>query len=1485
MTSTSTLRAALPRLINHLAVLALLLVAGGAYAQGIIYVDTGGSDAYSGTSPNFISGQVDDMGRPIGPVRTVDAAIVRVNETGATEDVISIEANGASGSYAIPTGGFDSDVDDITFTARNSGTFTQVRFTGGGTAVFTADDLAFTSSGGTFLFDDVDFEDGDVDLGTGVVAFVDNANVEVTSTVATGNPTYIGSVYLLYNGDDDFTTGALLPTVFANGSTLEVALNDGGDTDLTLTFDKDISFRTGDFIVQGENNVEGQTTVLGVTTFDLDNVGGEAGNAGDIVIAAGTASSPAIADFSGTTFPEVDSIFNEGTLNFSGTTLQVLGDFINQGTVIGGNIDLNGSMTAEFAPGPGFTINRLRIGNGPNNDPDDINDPKVVTFTEDVILAGNFVVFENATAQIEDQAVTLEGTGNTVIIADGGRVSTDDDGALIFAGDAQEIQGDGMFGNLTVATTDTGIIASGGELEFDGTITLASGGIDIVAGDLSPAASNTDALVVVNFEDTDATILAAGGTFNAADVDFDLSYFGNNVANNRTAADEFDTDNLRDLLVRAEGTLDASGQEGGDISGNVTLTATTPTSASTTNPLTNGANPDLIVIFPDDAGAGDTTEILGSLVVNNDVRLDIVDDSVLSLAGAANTVNGEIEGDAASVLLLQDGVTITSTPATNAFATLDINVELDEDANVTIANPRTIDGTIVSDGDDSLLTLGLGSDNEFSGTALLYGGILNAGNVTGDVALDGGLTLTRSVEFLGDVNVEETLTLGANDLLLTTPGIAFDLDDITEVVATTGAIAFYGNGSTFDGDDASVPNLRFSDDPRTAPSFFGDSYQLVGDAGVTVTNTLRVNAFVATDADDDEVITLVDGGTYVVDSQGGGLVADAAFFGSDPGLVFAGDFNLFVAAEIDTYGSYEVAIVNLFNPGSILTLGAYNSGSFPDYATITSGGAPLLFTFNVQDLTVRQDPLAGTFDDDPTDSNNPTLNLAGHDINVSGDVTMTGSEDYVNVQFDTYGGPVLGRGTSADPIAQIAFVGDSESMLNTPAGVTTLGDGVDYRIAKSQAASITSTTTVSLDGPLAGRAVTGSVDMPVYEYTPILDASTGAIDTTTPVTLNGGAIAFDDQFDTTATEDNDDETLILQSGIFVVGTKDNQQSVYVRLDHENSSALQGFGNTDNGQGFVFANANGTLDQNDASTVLPNSYIGGNVRKRVANIAGLGTPGRVIYPTGEKPDADDMPDYGPFVFDFESSGAGTPFGARQVNVTFVGESPGQNDSLPLADNGDGTTIEGVADFYWLVSTTGPAFGQGTTFNIEARSDDYEITGVTDDLELVRRQAGDVGTNNYVGIGGDASVFQIDLDGADEGDPADDAVIVQESVATTFLGPQGTIITFGLAVSTRPVATDDGVTPTSFALNGNVPNPFRTRTALSFDLSEAAEVSVDVYDTMGRRVASIDKGAMSAGADQRVEIDGTGLASGVYVFRLTVEGATETIVRTGQITLTR
>ena len=178
-------------------------------------------------------------------------------------------------------------------------------------------------------------------------------------------------------------------------------------------------------------------------------------------------------------------------------------------------------------------------------------------------------------------------------------------------------------------------------------------------------------------------------------------------------------------------------------------------------------------------------------------------------------------------------------------------------------------------------------------------------------------------------------------------------------------------------------------------------------------------------------------------------------------------------------------------------------------------------------------------------------------------------------------------------------------------------------------------------------------------------------------------------------------------------------------------------------------------------------------------------------------------------------------------------------------------------------------------------------MSDDIELIRRQAGDVALNPYSAIGGDASVFQIDLDGNDEGDSADDVAVVLEQGAQSFLGPQGTIVTFGLAVSSNPVSNTPGTDelPTDFAVNGTFPNPFSARAELSFDLPEAANVTLEVYDVMGREVLNVNRGGMNAGGDLRIDIDGSTLASGVYVYRLRAEGASETWVRSGQITLAR
>jgi hypothetical protein len=86
-----------------------------------------------------------------------------------------------------------------------------------------------------------------------------------------------------------------------------------------------------------------------------------------------------------------------------------------------------------------------------------------------------------------------------------------------------------------------------------------------------------------------------------------------------------------------------------------------------------------------------------------------------------------------------------------------------------------------------------------------------------------------------------------------------------------------------------------------------------------------------------------------------------------------------------------------------------------------------------------------------------------------------------------------------------------------------------------------------------------------------------------------------------------------------------------------------------------------------------------------------------------------------------------------------------------------------------------------------------------------------------------------------------------------------------------AVDDRAeVPDGFALKGNYPNPFNPSTTLSYTLSQPGTVTLLVYDVLGRTVAKQAIGAQAAG-DQRVSFDGKSLGSGVYFYRLQVEGA--------------
>jgi hypothetical protein len=77
-------------------------------------------------------------------------------------------------------------------------------------------------------------------------------------------------------------------------------------------------------------------------------------------------------------------------------------------------------------------------------------------------------------------------------------------------------------------------------------------------------------------------------------------------------------------------------------------------------------------------------------------------------------------------------------------------------------------------------------------------------------------------------------------------------------------------------------------------------------------------------------------------------------------------------------------------------------------------------------------------------------------------------------------------------------------------------------------------------------------------------------------------------------------------------------------------------------------------------------------------------------------------------------------------------------------------------------------------------------------------------------------------------------------------------------------------TSSSFSQNFPNPFTSSTELSFSLDREASVTLAIYDMLGRNIASLANGSMSAG-DHTIRFDAASLPAGSYIARLQVGGS--------------
>jgi hypothetical protein len=74
------------------------------------------------------------------------------------------------------------------------------------------------------------------------------------------------------------------------------------------------------------------------------------------------------------------------------------------------------------------------------------------------------------------------------------------------------------------------------------------------------------------------------------------------------------------------------------------------------------------------------------------------------------------------------------------------------------------------------------------------------------------------------------------------------------------------------------------------------------------------------------------------------------------------------------------------------------------------------------------------------------------------------------------------------------------------------------------------------------------------------------------------------------------------------------------------------------------------------------------------------------------------------------------------------------------------------------------------------------------------------------------------------------------------------------------------PTVYSLSQNYPNPFNPSTVIEFALPKDAHVRLEVYNIIGQKVMTLVDEVRPAGYHS-VKLDGTNLASGMYLYRLT------------------
>jgi hypothetical protein len=81
------------------------------------------------------------------------------------------------------------------------------------------------------------------------------------------------------------------------------------------------------------------------------------------------------------------------------------------------------------------------------------------------------------------------------------------------------------------------------------------------------------------------------------------------------------------------------------------------------------------------------------------------------------------------------------------------------------------------------------------------------------------------------------------------------------------------------------------------------------------------------------------------------------------------------------------------------------------------------------------------------------------------------------------------------------------------------------------------------------------------------------------------------------------------------------------------------------------------------------------------------------------------------------------------------------------------------------------------------------------------------------------------------------------------------------------------PESFSIYQNYPNPFNAQTSIQYSLSEPSDVTIEIYDLLGRKLETLVNGNQAAGNHQQ-EWNADSHSSGIYFYRIKAGEYSET-----------